>query len=805
MHVHGFLFCFVIGIYGETVRIARFDHTCAIRRADILQRFFWHFVHPIVEGPVVGCDPTVRCLCDDDKSWVKHCLEKRDDPDATDPHFDENVRHGKRLLVQDEQTGAQSWYVTYKLVDINARLFSRATTVWRAIEDTRIMGKGGRLIADKTRRKEAPKVRILKESWRQLVRKSEAAFYQRLQSKIPDSKRHGLTKLECGADSGQVEVREWERSAKPDHAVYMEGQCDLRLSLGEYSLEHTTSETSSRSSMSPPVPANAGKSSAGDGSPVHYDAEETTSAPATLPRFTIVDGREISGSASAHLHPLPFPQHQTFSWAVACNVERSYRERSHMRFIVTDVGRPITKFKATSELILAMRDAIIGNCSFPGTSKAYGRAGLLHRDVSMGNILIVDNPEPGHSYTGFLHDFDYSSVVEELEDILDDADDVVDIPASAFADMSDQHWSILEGRRLPEPGDAVAAQKERTGTYYFMAVEMLTDKVVIHKPRHDLESYYWVLLWIIIRHTLHSLGQQRCEEIFVYAKDSEANMRKWNWVTRNDIEEKSYLVHVSSNRPLTLLLRRYRELVRNQINAKTELDYDSVLAIFDDALNMDGWPSDSDWIECTLLDKPKTHGSLVNDNRRALPQAAHPAESVDSEARIPSLMETIRRSFKGERSKTKASAGSRGSQSKLLKPRPRSSGPGPSGIHDLPMAGDDTPTRAKRRKSEVDDDEGSEAEQVVEEEPVAGPSTLASHDPKRRRTAGTDVHVSSYYPCPELTFTVSNVLHQSSCNTFNCTVYWWVVQRPWFLPSHALEWSVYPILWNMTMVCRRRD
>ncbi|KAI0750208.1 hypothetical protein C8Q80DRAFT_1233151 [Daedaleopsis nitida] len=687
MHAHGFLFCFVIGIYGETVRIARFDHAGAViappfhikKRADILQRFFWHFVHPIVEGPVVGCHPTVRRLNDDDKSWVKRCLKKRDDPDATDPHFDENVRHGKRLLVQDEQTGAQSWYITYKLVDINARLFSRATTVWRAIEDTRIMGKGGRLIADKTKRNEVPKVRILKESWRQLVRKSEAAFYQRLQSKIPDGKRHGLTKLECGADLGQLEVREWERSAKPDHAAYMEGQ-------------------------------------------------RSTSAPATLPRVSIVDGREMSASASARSHPLPFPQHQTFSWAVACNVERSYRERSHMRFIVTDVGRPITRFKTTRELILAMRDAIIGH------RQAYELAGVLHRDVSVGNILIVDNPEPGLSYTGFLHDFDYSSVVEELEDLLDTVDEV--------DDDDDQLGLIIDASGQPQQGDAVAAQKERTGTYYFMAVEMLTDQVVIHKPRHDLESYYWVLLWIILRHTFHSLGQQRCEEIFVYGKDSEANMRKWYWVTRNDKKEKHYLVNVSNNRPLTVLLRQYRGLVRNHIDTRTGLDYDSVLSIFDNALNMDGWPSDSEWIECTLLDKPRTHGSLMNCNRRALPQASHPAESVDSEARIPSLMETIRRSLQGEGSKTKTSAGSKRSPSKFLKCRTRSSGTGPSGVHDLPVAGDDTPTRAKRRKSEADDDEGVEAEQVVEEEPVAGPSTLASHDPKRRRTAGTDGHQS---------------------------------------------------------------
>ena len=38
-------------------------------------------------------------------------------------------------------------------------------------------------------------------------------------------------------------------------------------------------------------------------------------------------------------------------------------------------------------------------------------AGILHRDVSVGNILIVDRPEPD-SFTGFIHDFDRSSMTD---------------------------------------------------------------------------------------------------------------------------------------------------------------------------------------------------------------------------------------------------------------------------------------------------------------------------------------------------------------------------------------------------------
>ena len=38
------------------------------------------------------------------------------------------------------------------------------------------------------------------------------------------------------------------------------------------------------------------------------------------------------------------------------------------------------------------------------------RGGVLHRDVSIGNVLIVDDGEGQGKFAGFLHDFDYSSM-----------------------------------------------------------------------------------------------------------------------------------------------------------------------------------------------------------------------------------------------------------------------------------------------------------------------------------------------------------------------------------------------------------
>ena len=55
------------------------------------------------------------------------------------------------------------------------------------------------------------------------------------------------------------------------------------------------------------------------------------------------------------------------------------------------------------------------------------KAGVLHRDVSLGNILIADNPL-GNLFRGFLHDFDYSSMVEFISGVIEEIKKDPDVP-----------------------------------------------------------------------------------------------------------------------------------------------------------------------------------------------------------------------------------------------------------------------------------------------------------------------------------------------------------------------------------------
>lgn len=330
---HGFLSAFIVGIYGRTVRLIRFDHACALVAPPIslaagaggvklLKKFLWHFVHPVVGNTVVGCDPTVARLGPEDQVWVKDRLREMSAKNW-DKHVGE-LDMGRRVEVYDQKTGRCVPYVLYHLVDANGRLFSRATMVWRAIEDTRIF-KDGHLVHDPSSTKEI-KPRIMKESWRQLVRTAESEFYERLDARI-QGKRRGIATMECGGDIGVFELR-WKARApaqRPsDNALSGEG--------GTHS--STTMESLDPHESYLPF------SSIGSG----HVKTSVPPAPDHLPERD---------------YPLHQTQHQTYSWRLLGD-EYWHRERSHMRIVIEEVGRPLTEFITTQELVFAIRDAIRG-------------------------------------------------------------------------------------------------------------------------------------------------------------------------------------------------------------------------------------------------------------------------------------------------------------------------------------------------------------------------------------------------------------------------------------------------------------
>lgn len=124
--------------------------------------------------------------------------------------------------------------------------------------------------------------------------------------------------------------------------------------------------------------------------------------------------------------------------------------RIHSR-LITIKGRPIYQFTSNLELLLAFRDAMRGHRSLV-------RLNLIHRDVSINNIMITGPWPREDGFKGFLTDLDLALS-----------------PSDAATDSTAYHRPIE-----------------------FRAIGVLSGDP--HTYRHDLESFFYVFLWICIHY-----------------------------------------------------------------------------------------------------------------------------------------------------------------------------------------------------------------------------------------------------------------------------------------------------------------
>ncbi|MCJ1349377.1 hypothetical protein MMC31_007617 [Peltigera leucophlebia] len=117
---------------------------------------------------------------------------------------------------------------------------------------------------------------------------------------------------------------------------------------------------------------------------------------------------------------------------------------------ISPAGRALSDFRTIEELLTAFRDSIKAHSSL------YLKGKILHRDISENNIIITD-PKKANGFTGMLIDVDLAK----------------------------------------EIGSGRTGARHQTGTMEFMSIQVL--RKVAHTYRHDLESFFYVLLWICAR------------------------------------------------------------------------------------------------------------------------------------------------------------------------------------------------------------------------------------------------------------------------------------------------------------------
>ncbi|KAM4056518.1 kinase [Hirsutella rhossiliensis] len=131
-------------------------------------------------------------------------------------------------------------------------------------------------------------------------------------------------------------------------------------------------------------------------------------------------------------------------------VEDPFENRIYSCLVVSPAGRVIGDFKSIRELLESIRDAIRAHQSL------YIDGNILHRDISSNNIIITGS-KIADGFKGMLIDLDLAKV------------------------------------RDSGPSGA----RHQTGTMQFMAIEVL--RKADHTYRHDLESFFYVLLWMCAR------------------------------------------------------------------------------------------------------------------------------------------------------------------------------------------------------------------------------------------------------------------------------------------------------------------
>ncbi len=159
-----------------------------------------------------------------------------------------------------------------------------------------------------------------------------------------------------------------------------------------------------------------------------------------------------------------------------------YKNRIFSCLVISPAGRTIKEFRSIKELLTALRDAVKAHRSLLGKAK------ILHRDISENNIIVTD-PEMADGFTGMLIDLDLA---------------------------------IVDGERT--------GGRHMTGTMEFMAIDVL--RGVEHTYRHDLESFFYLLLWMCARRAWERGFQCRTRD-----RPKRNILRKWYGSNAADVAD----------------------------------------------------------------------------------------------------------------------------------------------------------------------------------------------------------------------------------------------------------------------------
>ncbi|KAH8091035.1 hypothetical protein BXZ70DRAFT_1011293 [Cristinia sonorae] len=185
------------------------------------------------------------------------------------------------------------------------------------------------------------------------------------------------------------------------------------------------------------------------------------------------------------------------------------------RVLVLREYLPLTAVKSVKEFKKVFIDVVKGHHA------VYETSDVLHRDISTGNIMFYYRDGTKFKVpTGVLGDWDLAKKIEPPKDLSSIVKDLMrsDTVAEAIPSSRQLKQLGIEQPIVRKPSGVFAATdtdskkqapRYRTGTGPFMALDLLLYKhTPQHLYRHDLESFFWVLVWFtrMFDPDTHTLG-----------------------------------------------------------------------------------------------------------------------------------------------------------------------------------------------------------------------------------------------------------------------------------------------------------
>ncbi|KAJ7089172.1 hypothetical protein B0H15DRAFT_800539 [Mycena belliarum] len=231
-------------------------------------------------------------------------------------------------------------------------------------------------------------------------------------------------------------------------------------------------------------------------------------------------------------------------------------ERCHMRTLLTPVGVGLHTFKCTKDFAQALLTAIEHH-------EIANAAGILHRDVSEGNVLFQEICHAIGTSRVFLMDWDYAEF-------------------TSTGLQNFKKWFPERVQATEDYDNIEKSLKDLTGTLPFLAIELMSKTPVQHEGHHDLESFYWLFLWCILRYTAHTHndGPHACRNIFT------------SGALKGFVVQQP--VPIEANVPLHNLAENLADTVADQIRRRGSkpIEYANFINIFRTELGSQGWPTD---------------------------------------------------------------------------------------------------------------------------------------------------------------------------------------------------------------------